>query len=109
MFKEMNFHFAHQSSNLVTPAMQSVSARCQSGRTMPVSVASTVDGKTKAEMDKPKMMTRAPRRSVGGRDGAAKIGMVAGLISERWPASTRNPGRLHLGTPGRIKSESAIT
>jgi hypothetical protein len=33
--------------------------------------------------------------------------MVAGFISERWPASNRNPGRLHIGTPGRIKSESA--
>ena len=33
--------------------------------------------------------------------------MVAGFISERWPASNRNPGRLHVGTPGRIKSESA--
>jgi hypothetical protein len=34
--------------------------------------------------------------------------MVAGFISERWPASNRNPGRLHVGTPGRIKSESAL-
>jgi hypothetical protein len=25
MFKEMNFHFSHQSSNPATPAMQSVS------------------------------------------------------------------------------------
>src|SRR6266404_1913466 len=33
--------------------------------------------------------------------------MVAGFISERWPASNRNPGRLHVGTPGRFKSESA--
>src|SRR5262249_32544666 len=33
--------------------------------------------------------------------------MVAGFISERWPASNQNPGRLHVGTPGRIKSESA--
>jgi hypothetical protein len=33
---------------------------------------------------------------------------VTGFISERWPASNRNPGRLHVGTPGRIKSESAI-
>jgi hypothetical protein len=32
---------------------------------------------------------------------------VAGFKSERWPASNRNPGRLHVGTPGRIKSESA--
>jgi hypothetical protein len=34
--------------------------------------------------------------------------MVAGFISERWPASNRNPGRLLVGTPGRIKSESAL-
>src|SRR6266478_8475145 len=34
--------------------------------------------------------------------------MVAGFTSERWPASNQNPGRFHLGTPGRIKSESAI-
>jgi len=34
--------------------------------------------------------------------------MVAGFISERWPASNRNPGRLHVGTHGRIKSESAL-
>jgi hypothetical protein len=33
--------------------------------------------------------------------------MVAGFISERWPASNQNPGRFHVGTPGRIKSESA--
>jgi len=34
-------------------------------------------------------------------------GMVAGFISERWPTSNRNRGRLQFGTPGRIKSESA--
>ena len=34
--------------------------------------------------------------------------MVAGFISERWPASNRNPGRLHVAIPGRIKSESAL-
>jgi sulfane dehydrogenase subunit SoxC len=33
--------------------------------------------------------------------------MVAGFISEWWPASNRYPGRLQVGTPGRIKSESA--
>jgi hypothetical protein len=33
--------------------------------------------------------------------------MVAGFKSERWPVSSRNPGRLQVGTPGRIKSESA--
>src|SRR5262245_55428817 len=34
--------------------------------------------------------------------------MVAGFISERWPASNRNPGRLHVEIPGRLKSESAV-
>ncbi len=34
-------------------------------------------------------------------------GTVAGFISEPWPTSNRNPGRLHLGMPGRITSESA--
>jgi hypothetical protein len=33
---------------------------------------------------------------------------MAGFKSERWPASNRNPGRFHVGTPGRIKSESAV-
>jgi CHAT domain-containing protein len=33
--------------------------------------------------------------------------MVAGFTSERWPASNQNPDRFHVGTPGRIKSESA--
>ena len=47
-----------------------------------------------------------PTTPEGGR---LQIGMVAGFISERWPASNRNPGRLHVGTPGRIKSESAHT
>ena len=39
--------------------------------------------------------------------GRTMIGMVAGLISERWPGIDRNRGRLHLGIPGRMKSESA--
>ena len=34
--------------------------------------------------------------------------MAAGFISEWWPASNRNGGRLHVGIPGRNKSESAI-
>ena len=39
--------------------------------------------------------------------GRTMIGMVAGFISERWPEIDRNRGRLHLGIPGRMKSESA--
>ena len=34
--------------------------------------------------------------------GAVKGGQVAGFISEWWPASSRNGGRLHVGKPGRI-------
>ncbi|WP_210164010.1 hypothetical protein, partial [Bradyrhizobium japonicum] len=30
-----------------------------------------------------------------------------GFISESWPASNRNDGRLQVGIPGRNKSESA--
>ena len=33
--------------------------------------------------------------------------VVAGITSERWPASNRNPGRHHAGIPGRNASESA--
>src|ERR1700682_2938593 len=33
--------------------------------------------------------------------------MAAGFISVWWPASNRNGGRLHVGKPGRNKSESA--
>ncbi|MHC2634236.1 hypothetical protein ACVIU7_005537 [Bradyrhizobium liaoningense] len=33
--------------------------------------------------------------------------MPAGFISESWPASNRNDGRLQVGIPGRNKSESA--
>ncbi|WP_210163409.1 hypothetical protein, partial [Methylobacterium sp. WSM2598] len=33
---------------------------------------------------------------------------VAGFISERWPTSNRNAGRLRLGTGGRLQSESAL-
>jgi hypothetical protein len=33
--------------------------------------------------------------------------MAAGFISEWWPASNRNGGRLQIGKPGRHKSESA--
>ena len=35
--------------------------------------------------------------------------MPAGFISESWPASNRNGGRLHVGIPGRNKSESALS
>src|ERR1035437_42896 len=41
------------------------------------------------------------------RPGRKLIGMPAGFISEWWPASNRNGGRLHVGIPGRNKSESA--
>ncbi|UEM12403.1 ThiF family adenylyltransferase [Bradyrhizobium barranii subsp. barranii] len=34
--------------------------------------------------------------------------MPAGFISESWPASNRNDGRLQVGIPGRNKSESAV-
>ena len=34
---------------------------------------------------------------------------VAGFISEWWPASNRNPGRLQIGISGRIESEFAAT
>ena len=33
---------------------------------------------------------------------------MAGFISERWPASNRNPGRNEIGIGGRIESEFAI-
>src|SRR5271166_6986313 len=42
---------------------------------------------------------------MGGRH---QIGMVAGFNSEWWPASNRNPGRHHVGIPGRNASESAV-
>jgi hypothetical protein len=43
---------------------------------------------------------------MGGRH---RLGMTAGFSSEWWPASNRNPGRLHVGIPGRIASESAAS
>jgi hypothetical protein len=43
------------------------------------------------------------------KPGRKLIGMPAGFISEWWPASNRNGGRLHVGIPGRNKSESAAT
>jgi hypothetical protein len=43
------------------------------------------------------------------KPGRKLIGMPAGFISEWWPASNRNGGRLHVGIPGRNKSESAVT
>jgi hypothetical protein len=33
---------------------------------------------------------------------------VAGFVSERWPASARNGGRLRVGIPGRLQSEFAL-
>jgi hypothetical protein len=33
---------------------------------------------------------------------------VAGFISEWWPASNRKPGRLEIGSTGRIESEFAL-
>jgi hypothetical protein len=43
------------------------------------------------------------------KPGRKLIGMPAGFISEWWPASNRNGGRLQVGIPGRNKSESAFT
>jgi hypothetical protein len=49
-----------------------------------------------------------PRLLTRGND-VVEIGYrVAGFISERWPGSHRNDGRHHLGTGGRLASESAI-
>ena len=42
------------------------------------------------------------------KPGRKLIGMPAGFISEWWPASFRNGGRLHVGKPGRNKSEFAL-
>jgi hypothetical protein len=42
------------------------------------------------------------------KPGRKLIGMPAGFISEWWPASNRNGDRLHVGIPGRNKSESAL-
>jgi len=55
----------------------------------------------------PESLTRKKNAANHRKGGRLQIGMVAGFISERWPASNRNSGRLHVGTPGRIKSESA--
>ncbi len=33
---------------------------------------------------------------------------VAGFKSEWWPTSNRNDGRLRVGIPGRLQSESAL-
>jgi hypothetical protein len=35
------------------------------------------------------------------------IGTPAGFISDRWPTSPRIGGRLQIGIPGRLRSESA--
>src|SRR5580704_13244736 len=56
----------------------------------------------------PESLTRKKNAANHRKGGRLQIGMVAGFISERWPTSNRNPGRLHVGTPGRIKSESAL-
>ena len=47
----------------------------------------------------PRLLTR--------RERYRRLG-VAGFISEWWPTSNRNGGRLHLGTGGRLRSESAL-
>jgi hypothetical protein len=52
----------------------------------------------------PELLTRMP---FGGSGGPILIGIVAGFIPEWWPASNRNAGRLQVGIPGRLKSESA--
>src|ERR1700688_1263287 len=39
--------------------------------------------------------------------GRLQSGTVAGFTSERWPASTRNGGRLRVGIHGRLQSEFA--
>jgi hypothetical protein len=55
----------------------------------------------------PESLTRKKTSLIAGKGGRLQIGMVAGFISEWWPTSNRKPGRLQVGTPGRIKSESA--
>jgi hypothetical protein len=57
----------------------------------------------------PESLTRKKTSLIAGKGGRLQIGMVAGFISERWPTSNRKPGRLQVGTPGRIKSESALS
>ena len=48
----------------------------------------------------PELLTRAETpQSIASR--------VAGFNSEWWPTSNRNGGRLPLGIPGRLQSESA--
>lgn len=56
----------------------------------------------------PEVLTRKARRDrqPGGR---INLGTVAGFMSEWWPASNRNTGRLHLAIPGRLASESALS
>ncbi|WP_288051912.1 hypothetical protein, partial [Acidiphilium sp.] len=41
-------------------------------------------------------------------NNAQNLSQVAGMKSECRPASNRNGGRLHLGIPGRLQSESAV-
>ena len=42
-----------------------------------------------------------------GANAQASPAQVAGFISEWWPESNRNGGRLQIGIPGRIASEFA--
>jgi hypothetical protein len=50
-----------------------------------------------------------PRLLTRGRCAVPDIGYrVAGFISEWWPTSNRNAGRLRLGMGGRLPSESAF-
>ena len=55
----------------------------------------------------PQWLTRWKTLEILAGDGRLQIAMAAGFKSERWPASNRNPGRLPVGIPGRLKSESA--
>ncbi|EHP83380.1 hypothetical protein MetexDRAFT_6159, partial [Methylorubrum extorquens DSM 13060] len=53
--------------------------------------------------------TGMPRLLTRGRCAVPDIGYrVAGFISEWWPTSNRNAGRLRLGMGGRLPSESAL-
>ena len=55
----------------------------------------------------PELLTQTENAARQPRKLAGFIGMVAGFIPERWPASNRNAGRLRVGIPGRLQSESA--
>src|SRR5271156_5899021 len=62
---------------------------------IPIS-SSTIDGR-----GLPQLLIR------GERAPSAVPAQVAGFISEWWPASNRNDGRLQIGIGGRIASEFA--